>query len=404
LQLKMGQLVPLRRGKLSAAVAVAWPGAPADLVAAAVEYGMLHLGGGKYRAKVMDLSGGGVGAAGQEEEEEEEEEAVVRGEKKSKKNEKQKKKQGSEDDGDDDNSSSSSDDDDEEEEEEAAEEEEERGIGEREVTEEEQRRVTKKQRLAPPPLTAGVPSALTLEDGAGEEATATATNDGGETTVTVSEYTAVPRSPSSAKWEGRVGVEFRGAASAGINPTPDGVSIPASTAIATVAPSDLRVCVPWWRDVDAADSRAVGRWGEALVYQYLLQRYPGWRVTWLNEKEESSSFYDIKLESPPPPPQQQQQKSGRARGRGGGIDGGGDGRASPQQTVFVEVKTTRWADRNAFEMSAWEWDFAQRPGVGSAYHVYRVYSAGDPARVRITVVRDPARLVREHAVSMCLAI
>ena len=54
-------------GKLSAAVAREWPGAPPDLTAAAVEYGMLHMGGGKYRAKVMDLSGG----RGEEEEEEE---------------------------------------------------------------------------------------------------------------------------------------------------------------------------------------------------------------------------------------------------------------------------------------------------------------------------------------------
>ena len=54
------------------------------------------------------------------------------------------------------------------------------------------------------------------------------------------------------------------------------------------------------------------------------------------------------------------------------------------------------------EPYTWEWDFAQRPGV--SYHIYRVYSAGDPRGVRITVVRDPARLVREHAIAMCLAI
>ena len=36
--------------------------------------------------------------------------------------------------------------------------------------------------------------------------------------------------------------------------------------------------------------------------------------------------------------------------------------------------------------------------------MYRVYSAGDAGAVRITVVRDPARLVREHAIAMALAI
>ena len=184
-----------------------------------------------------------------------------------------------------------------------------------------------------------------------------------------------------------MGTEFRGALAAGVVPTPDydpGTTTTTTTTtpppVTTVAPDDLRVCVPWWDDVDVRDPRAVGRWGEALVYQYLLQRYPGWRVTWLNEKEESSGFYDIKLESPPSPPH------------------------SCRRVVFIEVKTTRWADRNAFELSPWEWDFAQRPGVGSAYHVYRVYSAGDPTKVRITVVKDPAKLVREHAISLCLAI
>jgi len=61
-------------------------------------------------------------------------------------------------------------------------------------------------------------------------------------------------------------------------------------------------------------------------------------VTWLNEVEESSSFYDIKLESPLP-----QSSSGSGRGRDSsraGTGAGGDRRVpagSPQQTVFIEV-------------------------------------------------------------------
>ena len=34
---------------------------------------------------------------------------------------------------------------------------------------------------------------------------------------------------------------------------------------------------------------SAGRWGEALVYQYLLQAYPSARVTWVNEEEEAMS-------------------------------------------------------------------------------------------------------------------
>ena len=177
-------------------------------------------------------------------------------------------------------------------------------------------------------------------------------------------------------WDGRMGSEFRGASATGHHaPVPDGdVDDDGSPpAVTTVGYDELAGCVPWWGDAEASDNRRVGRWGEALVYRYLLQRHPGWTVTWVNEHAESKSFYDVKMRN-----------------------------ASDGRTVFVEVKTTRSADRNAFEVSPWEWDFACKPGV--EYHVYRVYSAGERGRTRITIVRNPAKLVREHAISMALAI
>ena len=125
--------------------------------------------------------------------------------------------------------------------------------------------------------------------------------------------------------------------------------------------------------MDGSCNHAVGRWGEQLVYQYLLQRHSDWTIEWVNEHTESKAFYDVKMTNP--------------------IDG---------SVVFVEVKTTRSGDKNAFEVSPWEWDFACRPGV--EYHVYRVYSAGERGRTRVTIVRNPAKLVREHAISMALAI
>jgi hypothetical protein len=134
--------------------------------------------------------------------------------------------------------------------------------------------------------------------------------------------------------------------------------------------------VPWWEDVDACDTRAVGRWGEALVYQYLLASYPAREnhlVEWLNAEGETNSFYDIKV-------------TDVATGR----------------VTFVEVKSTRFDDKNAFEISPWEWDFATKPSVD--YHIYRVYNAGDKKRVRVSVVRDPATLCREHKISMALVI
>lgn len=136
--------------------------------------------------------------------------------------------------------------------------------------------------------------------------------------------------------------------------------------------------LPWWEELDTKDTRAVGRWGEKLVYQYLLSSSSIRQgnhnlVEWLNEKEETNSFYDIKVTDC---------KSGRV--------------------TFVEVKTTRFDDKNAFEISPWEWDFATKPGV--QYYIYRVYNAGDKSKVRVQVVRNPAAAVREHKVKMALVI
>ena len=134
--------------------------------------------------------------------------------------------------------------------------------------------------------------------------------------------------------------------------------------------------VPWWTDVDVRDARAIGRWGEAFVYQYLLSTFPArenYSVEWLNAEAETNSFYDIKVTN-----------------------------VSTGHVTFVEVKSTRFDDKNAFAISPWEWDFATKPSVD--YHIYRVFAAGDKSRVRVTVVRDPAKLVREHKVGMALVI
>lgn len=144
----------------------------------------------------------------------------------------------------------------------------------------------------------------------------------------------------------------------------------------TVGSDVASAFLPWWEDVDTRDPRAVGRWGEELVYNYLLAMFPAREnhvVEWLNAEQETNSFFDIKVTN-----------------------------VSTGTATFVEVKSTRFDDKNAFEISPWEWDFATKPSVN--YHIYRVYNAGDRERVRVHVVRDPAKLVREHRISMALVI
>jgi hypothetical protein len=190
-----------------------------------------------------------------------------------------------------------------------------------------------------------------------------------------------------------------------------------STRLRVVPASELRHLAPWspravgadssasgssssgpgggWA-LDACDLKAVGRWGEALVYQYLVSQHlhlhrhctsgasaaastgsgagagAGTAVEWVNEREESRAAYDIVT-----------------RGRGG--------------TTFVEVKTTRFDDLNVFEMSLWEWQFATAlPRV--RYHLYRVFNAGDLDKVRIVVVEDVLQMVSERRVKLCLAV
>jgi len=127
------------------------------------------------------------------------------------------------------------------------------------------------------------------------------------------------------------------------------------------------------------DMREVGRWGEALVYQYLLVHYPRATVTWVNKDAESMSCYDIKLEEH-------------------ASDGSGH-----IKTTFVEVKASRFDALNVFEISPNEWAFASgSPHVH--FDVYRVYNAGDVDRVYLHVVRNLLKAVTEQKVRLCLAI
>ena len=71
-------------------------------------------------------------------------------------------------------------------------------------------------------------------------------------------------------------------------------------------------------------------------------------------------------------------------------------------TTFIEVKSTRYAEKNVFPLSLLEWEFASKPGI--KYSVYRVFCAGDPERVHVRIVHDVHRMVAEGNIQLCLAI
>ena len=124
----------------------------------------------------------------------------------------------------------------------------------------------------------------------------------------------------------------------------------------------------------------VGRWGEALIYQYLLVQYPTAAVTWVNKDAESMACYDLKIEQP------MQSSTGRHI-----------------ITTFVEVKASRFDNLKSFDISLNEWEFASgTPKVH--YDIYRVFNAGDPTRVHVQVIRDVHESVKCRKSRLCLTI
>lgn len=187
-----------------------------------------------------------------------------------------------------------------------------------------------------------------------------------------------------------------------------------SNAISTTQPGNLmytinnesiRDLVPWCgvlsggneENKEILDLHSIGKWGEALVYQYLMGKNPSLQVPglasptveWLNEKEETRAGYDIITTV-----------SKRVNNQGFGA---GNRASSVTETTYIEVKTSRFDNLNTFEISLWEWQFAtSNPRV--RYHIYRVYNAFSPSKVRIVVLEDVLELITMKKVKLCLNI
>ena len=80
--------------------------------------------------------------------------------------------------------------------------------------------------------------------------------------------------------------------------------------------------------------------------------------------------------------------------------------ARAQTRSFVEVKTTATPDLNVFEISPYELDFATTAVAKRRinYHIYRVFGAGDPGRVRVTVIDDVTTALQERRAKLCMAV
>ena len=133
---------------------------------------------------------------------------------------------------------------------------------------------------------------------------------------------------------------------------------------------------------DNASREDVGRWGERCVYEYLVEQAhqlpPGdIEIIWMNEKGNTIVPYDLEVRR----------------------------RVSSQQNpviTYIEVKTTSSDQKAFFEVSVQELQFALV--AKQAFHVYRVFNALNPERLRIRRLRNLASQLENKNVKLCFVI
>lgn len=130
----------------------------------------------------------------------------------------------------------------------------------------------------------------------------------------------------------------------------------------------------------AADTAAVGRFGEELAYSYYLQHpemqqqlQDAVRVEWVNQQAESWLPFDLVVRDV----------------------------ASGSVLCYVEVKASRDAAKQFFELSERELSFAAREG--DRYHVLRIRGVGGSAPTLERLI-NPVQLWQQRAVRVCIVL
>ena len=138
--------------------------------------------------------------------------------------------------------------------------------------------------------------------------------------------------------------------------------------------------------LDNPNKEDIGRWGEQCVFEFLQEQARGHspglvEIVWINENGNTTAPYDIEI---------RQHISGV--------------KESDKRTVvtFVEVKTTSSDQKDSFELSVPELQFALKHQV--AFHLYRVFNAGKPDIVRIRRLQNLATHLEKKTVKLCMVI
>jgi len=135
--------------------------------------------------------------------------------------------------------------------------------------------------------------------------------------------------------------------------------------------------LPAANNTSKEEREKTGRWGEQFVYSYLRQKLEAEdsdkRVVWVNEVEETGFQYDLRVEDV----------------------------SSGEVEAYVEVKTSRCKDKQIFEMSYKEWNFAQKEG--NRFVIFRVSNAGKED-VELCSITNPFRQWKDLNLGMCLTL
>lgn len=126
----------------------------------------------------------------------------------------------------------------------------------------------------------------------------------------------------------------------------------------------------------ASASQTIGRLGELFVYNYLIATHPKSEIVWFNMETESRQPFDFRV-----------------------VHEGEDKLSSVE---FIEVKATKYDDKNVFELSYRELQFLLQKYVNCK--IIRVFNCGNPDEVRLEILSNPRALLEQGIVRMCLAI
>ena len=121
----------------------------------------------------------------------------------------------------------------------------------------------------------------------------------------------------------------------------------------------------------STNAEEIGRWGEECVYILLKQIEANNQVIWVNESAESGLPYDIVIKR-------------------------------NDVEIFIEVKSTSTSEKHVLEISSREIMCAYQKQEN--YHLYRVYSAGNPHDCRVARLCNLASKLDAKAVSLFILI